>query len=228
MKIKGLFFAVLFLVTLFSVPVFANGLYIGIEGGLAVPSSSDFVHTVSTLAIAKGEAEMDTGFMIGGTVGYSFSKYRIEGELVYRNNDFNEVGLAAPVSFSVPATGEVTVTSLLLNAYYDIKVSEMISPYLGAGAGYSWVSIDLAIPEQTLMGLVDIPELKLIDDESDSSPAVQLSVGIGISVIPQVIIDVGYRYFWTGPIAIAGLTSYDFSVSDYSSHNFMVGARYNF
>ena len=103
----------------------------------------------------------------------------------------------------------------------------MISPYLGAGAGYSWVSIDLAIPEQTLL-FWEIPEVKLIDNESDSSPAVQLSVGIGISVNPQVIIDVGYRYFWTGPIVIAGLTSFDYSVSDYSSHNFMVGARYNF
>ena len=227
MKIKGLFFAVLFLVTLFSVPVFADGYYIGLEGGLAVPSSSDFVHTISTLAIAKGTAELDTGLMIGGTVGYSFSKYRIEGELVYRNNDFNEVGLDAPVSVSVPATGEITVTSLLLNAYYDIKVSEMISPYLGAGAGYSWISIDLKIPEQTFI-VWAIPELKLIDDESDSAPAVQLSVGIGIYVNPKVIIDVGYRYFWTGPIAIPGLTSFDFSVSDYSSHNFMVGARYNF
>lgn len=218
MKIKGLFFAVLFLVTLFSVPVFAEGPYIGVEGGLAVPGTTDWVHSISTLVIAGGEAELETGFAIGGTVGYSFTNFRIEGELVYRNNDFDQV---KALGVSVSATGEVSVTSLLLNAYYDIKVSERISPYLGLGAGWSWVSADLAAE---LFGF----ELKLIDDESDSSPAVQLAVGVGISVIPPLIIDVGYKYVWSGPVAIEGLTSVDFTVADYSSHNFLVGVRYNF
>jgi OOP family OmpA-OmpF porin len=217
MKIKGLFVTVFLLVTLFSVPVFANGPYIGVEGGLAVPGTTDWVHSISTLVIAGGDAELDTGFAIGGTVGYSFTNFRIEGELVYRNNDFDQV---KALGISSSATGEVSVTSLLLNAYYDIEVSERISPYLGVGAGWSWASADLAVEP---FGF----ELKLIDDESDSSPAVQLAVGIGISITPAVIIDVGYKYFWT-EFEFEGFTSVDFSVADYSSHNFMVGVRYNF
>jgi opacity protein-like surface antigen len=221
MKAKGLLFSFLFFIMLCSYPVFANGPYIGIEGGLAIPTSSDFVHSISTLVVVKGEAELDNGYAMGGIVGYRFSKFRVEGELVYRKNDFDQVTFSVPIigSVSDEATGKVSATSLLLNAYYDKKVSEMISPYLGVGLGWSWVSVDL---KEEYLGL------KLIDNERDSSPSLQLTIGVGISVTPQVIIDVGYKYFWTGPIAIEGLSSVDFTVSDYSSNNFMVGVRYNF
>ena len=219
MKPKSLLFLFLLIIALYPSSALANGPYIGVHAGLTVPSSSSFVHSISTLVIAQGAAELDNGYAIGGVAGYRFSKFRVEGELFYRNNDFGSVGLTAPIPLSASADGQVSITSFLVNAYYDIELSEKIAPYIGLGVGYSWLSVDL---KENLF------DFHLIDNETDSCPAGQFLIGTGISIAPQMMIDVGYRYFITGPIAINGLSSADFTVSNYGSHNFMVGARYNF
>ena len=219
MKRKSLFLLCLFFVSVLTGSVYANGPYAGIEAGLALPSSSSFVHSISTVVVITGAAEINNGYAVGGVAGYRFSKWRLEGELVYRENDFDKIVLSAPLPIIDTANGQVSVTTFFLNTYYDIELSDKVVPYVGIGAGYSWLSVDLS---------EDILGLKLIDNETDSCPAVQFIAGAGIPVTPQITIDAGYRYILTGPVAIEGLTSADFTVSNYGTHNFLIGARYNF
>ena len=101
------------------------------------------------------------GILSGLTLGYRLGSIRIEGEYFHRTafhddentptlggaseEKLNELGVGINSSVRL---GDLASHNVFLNAYYDIPIGTPIGtkfrPYVGAGAGFSSISIDYA------------------------------------------------------------------------------------
>lgn len=106
----------------------------------------------------------DSAFTLGGGAGYQYNE-NLRGDLridwagnydARRNDD------------------AIGVTTVLGNVYFDIPNETMITPYLGAGAGYGWKSVD--------------------GGKDRDGFAVALMAGASVDVMENVSLDVGYRF----------------------------------
>jgi opacity protein-like surface antigen len=186
----------------------AEGLYVSGNIGFAMLSDSDI--TDSTLPGATITTEYDTGWALGGALGYDFNRFRVEGEISYQKNDVDKIG-AMGVSFD--ASGDVSSLVFLINGYFDFVNDSGFTPYISAGLGYAKVEFnDLKVPA--------ISSLSAGDD--DSVFAYQVGLGVGYAVTEQVTIDVKYRYFATED------PEFDTAEVEVASHNFLFGVRFNF
>jgi OmpA-OmpF porin, OOP family len=95
------------------------GFYGGPEGGL-------------NWLLNSGNNNTDTGFAVGGVVGYDFVGPRVELEGVYRSNYGR-----APANFG-NTSGKVEQVSAMVNLLYDFIPGATITPYIGAGAGIAF------------------------------------------------------------------------------------------
>jgi len=211
MKSRMMFVLCILAVSIFAVPAFAAGPYLGVEGGLTFLSDS-------TLSGPGGSAELkyDTGFGAGVVGGFDFGTFRLEGEFAYRTNDHDEI---SGFGLTGPADGDTSSMALMVNAYYDFRmVSPTIVPYIGVGVGGAQVSTKL-----------EDPGGPAVIDDDDMVFAYQIAAGIGFAVNKQVTIDLGYKYFATADPSFevigAGGVKID---SEYSSHNVFLGLRYSF
>ena len=122
------------------------------------------------LAAVDAEIEFDTGFNVGGSVGYNFgNNLRAEGEVAYRAADISDItalGISASsVGFIV--TGDVEVISFMANAFYDIPTGSDWTPFVGAGLGAAMVSLSL-----------------LGADDDDTVLAYQIGAGVSYHLSP--------------------------------------------
>ncbi len=209
MRKIGVGVALLLALVLSAAPALAKGPYFGGQAGVVLLSDSDISNPGGTLT-----AEFDTGWGLGLVGGYGFDMFRLEGELFYKTNSFDKLSVPGD---SISVGGDMTAMGLMLNAYYDFKTGTPFTPYIGAGLGYAQVSIkDL-----------DVPGFGVIADDDDMVFAYQLIAGVGYSVSKAVTLDLTYKYFATADPEFNFTTSIPFD-SEYSSHNVMVGLRYNF
>jgi opacity protein-like surface antigen len=103
-------------------PKAANaGFYGGPEGGLNWLLNSGNTNT-----------DTDTGFAVGGVVGYDFVGPRVELEGVYRsNNSRGNFGFNN-------SRNNIQQFSTLVNLLYDFIPGATLTPYVGAGAGIAF------------------------------------------------------------------------------------------
>ena len=81
--------------------------------------------------------EYSTGIASGVALGYRFHpRWRAELELARRDND---LGASSPAGSSV--SGHQDVMAVMGNVYCDFMTG-YLTPYLGVGAGYSWIDVD--------------------------------------------------------------------------------------
>jgi OmpA-OmpF porin, OOP family len=105
------------------------GFYVGGEGGL-------------NWLLNNGSSNFNTGFAVGGKVGYDFVGPRIELEGIYRNNQGNGfVPFGSGVAFT---SGQINQTAAMANVLYDFFPGATITPYVGAGAGIAFIDPSLA------------------------------------------------------------------------------------
>ena len=140
------------------------GFYIGGEGGL-------------NWLLNNGSYSTDTGFAVGGKIGYDFVGPRIELEGVYRNNRGN--GSAFPRELIV--NGQINQVSAMANLLYDFAPGATITPYIGAGAGIAFVDPSLS-PGCTMCS---------------TQFAYQGIVGLSYNMAPGWRIDLDGRYYGT-------------------------------
>jgi opacity protein-like surface antigen len=117
------------------------------------------------------DVSFDNGFAGGLAVGYDFGPARLEVEGGYRNSNIEN------------SDEDLTIKSLMLNAYADFKTGGVATPYLGAGIGYAQVEVD---------------------DEDDDVVAGQLGAGVLFALSPSVAVDLGYRFMMTDDPDIGG------------------------
>lgn len=180
--------------------------YVGLSAGVAIMSDS----TMTDNTGASAKLSYNPGYALSGVAGYEFGNgLRLEGEVDYRQASLDKVsvaGLTANISSDVWSVG------MMANAYYDIKNSSPITPYIGGGIGFANVNVG----DGTISGV------KVWNKADDTVFAYQVAVGVGFDVTKQLTLDLGYKYFGTQD------PKFELAKADYSSHNIMVGLRYRF
>ncbi|NGX41785.1 MAG: hypothetical protein K940chlam7_00059 [Chlamydiae bacterium] len=86
--------------------------------------------------------DMDTGYYVGGYIGYSFPycPWRIEGEVGYRRNEFKN---AKVEDKEKKLSGDLVSWTYMANLIYDLDLSccgscfRYFTPYIGGGLGYA-------------------------------------------------------------------------------------------
>jgi opacity protein-like surface antigen len=191
---------------LLSVPAFAAtpGFFVGGNLGVMVPEDST-IHTRS--------GDVDVSFNAGATVsvvgGYKFANgLRLEGELNSRSVDTDK---ASANGRSLPYDSTISAFGLMTNIYYDINTNSRFNPYIGGGIGLAYLETDDSI---------------FYRESGSTVFAYQLGAGLAYDITPRVTMDLGYRYY--------GTTTAEFEFTGGSekmslnTHNFIIGARYNF
>jgi opacity protein-like surface antigen len=105
----------------------------------------------------------DGGFAIGGGVGYQFNE-----------NLRADVRADWAGTYGIGGGRDLDVTTVLGNLYFDIPTGTMLTPYLGAGAGYGWGSVD--------------------GGSDKDGFAYALMAGVGVDLTDNLTADVGYRF----------------------------------
>ena len=155
------------------------------------------------------DADFNAGLGLTAALGYDLDFARMELELGYKKNNINSFNA---FGVSVPASGDVTSKSIMMNFYHDFTTPESRwSPFLGAGLGAARLDVNNA----TVTGFA-------LGDANDTVFAWQLMAGIGYKVTDNTVIDLSYRYFATATPDFDGMKA------EYDSHNVMIGLRFLF
>jgi opacity protein-like surface antigen len=163
------------------------------------------------------DLSFDTGFIVGGTFGYTFVDWaRTELEIAYTNSD-------STASFDGDDYGgEVSALSVMGNTWLGVNTLPVVggtvndigsgmgfSPYFGGGLG---------------VGFLNAEADDLDIDEDSTALAWQVGAGVRWTFAESIGVDVGYRY--------RNFVDVDFSDAvgsvDLASHNLIVGLTFNF
>jgi opacity protein-like surface antigen len=203
-----------------------GGFYVGAFGGATwfTENGADFTWNDCAPGDCSEDGEIsldtDTGFLLGGVLGYnwadtglrtelelSYSQANLDGFDIDWDNNFN-----GPDGDNLDFDGDVSVTYLFGNLWYgfgDMLNMGGISPYIGGGLGVGFVNIDV----DAINGV----DLDASGDETGF--AYQLGGGLMWNVADNVALDLGYR--WRGVM----LEDYN---DDLNSHNVLLGINFGF
>lgn len=185
-----------------SAPASSTGLYITIRPSLGGLEDLELSRPGGT-----DELQMTGGFGMAGSVGYRFSSvFRADLELAFRSHAIDELRVAGGPDLGIDGT--VSSGALLASAYVDIPTGTRFTPYVGAGAGIGYVSLDSDDPS-------------VIEDESDAVFAYQAAVGGQWRLSPLLSLFGGYRLFATSDPDLGTKT-------EYRTHNVDAGLRFDF
>ncbi len=187
MKRNRLLPALFFVASMVSVPAHAESPYY-VSGNVGVSSFSNIEIANSSTGVLEGTAKTKAGIDLTGAVGRSFDNFRVEAEIGYQRNN------ADTYTFSrgtFPLSGNFSVTSLLLNSYYDFKTGTL-KPYLSVGLGLAEVSLD------------KVPDPPGVVTETHSALGYQFGAGVAIPLSKTIDLDARYRYFGTTDVTLSG------------------------
>lgn len=178
------------------------GWYAGIGAGVNLQQKTD----TDTTGVPSYKFSQP-GYDLMGDFGYAYRDgLRLEGEAfhsnsVVKNND-----------------GAVNNTDLFANALYDINLGSFLTPYVGAGIGVDFV-------DASNVGPIPSAANAHINDSS-AKFAYQGIVGVAAQIDQDWSITADYRYIASldPKFSTSANTSARF---DNSSHNFLIGVRYN-
>jgi opacity protein-like surface antigen len=212
-------------------PAFADGPYVGIEGGVTIPQSSDYDVTVNngttTTTYSNGyRVKHKTGYDVDLLAGYKLGLLRLEAEggyqrakvksLTVSSTLLTDVGTAAgtPVTAANLGVGNhIGVTKLMANALLDGDFGSRFGGYVGGGAGRAWASFS---------------------GDKDSAWAYQGIAGLRYALTPNIDAGVKYEYFRTGKLnfsdafAVNGTNFTTNAKGNYASNNVLASLVYNF
>ena len=92
----------------------------------------------------------DLGFYLRGDIGWSFLEWSGDDSnafaggvgVGYQFTDYLRSDLRVDYAGVYTNGPDMSVTTALGNLYFDIPTGTVITPYLGAGAGYGWAPVD--------------------------------------------------------------------------------------
>lgn len=178
--------------------------YLNLGAGVNWLEDSDFSGGGATRTISGS----NPGWALSGAAGIGiFDSVRTELELSHRDH-----GLDNPA-------GTLDANSIMLNFFYDIPVKFAgFTPYIGAGAGASWIKAD-NITTTAPYGRID---------DTDMVWAYQGIIGMAADVAPNWKVTLDYRYFSTFNDPEFGSSSGTKVDGEFTDHTVMVGVRYSF
>ena len=193
-----------------------NGWYIGLEGGGNWVDDTKVVRTFdpnppgAPFALATFNIPYDSGWAALGTVGYGFNgPFRVELEGGYRDNDTSSV-----------VVGSLTEWSAMVNALYDISLTDKLALSLGVGAGGDHFTFKVPISNF---------------DEGDWQFAYQGIAGLSYELTDRLDLFANYRYFRVSSPDLSGpgnvgvpVGTISLAYDDVVKHTATIGLRYHF
>lgn len=163
----------------------------------------------------------DPGIYTGATGGYDFGFMRLEGELSYRNTEFDSITNNDSGERFRNVEGDLGAFAMMFNVFFDMHNPSRVTPYLGGGIGFATLHLSDTNGIGNVQGFTH-----LYDDSSDTVFAAQVGAGMDVAINSRYSLDIGYRYFITEKGNLDG----DFISSDlrFESHNAMVGFKLKF
>jgi opacity protein-like surface antigen len=177
---------------------------------------------------------MENTWLIEGGIGCGSGSHGLRGELVlgYRGKrDIDgEPGFWNPPPGNPPVDPlhtSITTYTGMVNVYYDLGRFGNFVPYVGAGMGAAYHTMDSVYFTQN-PALVNV-----IHGKSDLAFAWSLMAGVGYQISERAVIDFGYRYIDLGKatserVDSAGFVNPRVYVRDMDAHEFKIGLRYYF
>jgi opacity protein-like surface antigen len=158
--------------------------------------------------------ELDNGIYIGGTGGYDFGMFRLEGELSFREAEIKRVNSDRAVDRNLG------MLSLMCNGWFDLENASPVTPYWGAGVGLVSLAFDDDYYDRTSGNPV-------FYEDTASTYAFQAGGGLEFAITPRFSLDLGYRFFKTGTATFD--KHYDLENKfRVESHNVALGFRAKF
>ena len=218
-------------------PAFAGapGPYVGIEGGVTFPQSSNLdvilnntsVAPPTTATYSNGyNVRYKTGYDVDAIAGYKFGLIRLEVEGGYKRAKVKSLAVSAPLITAVGTASGTAVTAanfgvgshigvktLMANALLDSDFGARFGGYVGGGAGRAWTSFS---------------------GDKDNAWAYQGIAGLRYALTPNVDAGLKYRYFRTGKLnfddafAVNGTNFTTTASGHYVSHSLLASLVYNF
>ena len=207
----------------------ANGPYVGIEGGVTFPRTTDLdVILNNTTTYNNGyEVKSKTGYDVDAIAGYKLGLIRLEAEGAYKRAKVKSLGVSTPLvtdvgtAAGVPVTAadfsvgnHIGITSLMANALLDSNFgNSRFGGYVGGGAGRAWASMS---------------------GDKDNAWAFQGIAGLRAAVSDHVDAGLKYRYFHTGKLTFDdaftenGVPFTTSAKGNYDSHSVLASLTYNF
>jgi opacity protein-like surface antigen len=206
----------------------ADGPYIGVEGGVTFPRTSDLdVVLNNTTTYDNGyDVKYKDGYDVDAILGYKLGPIRLEGEAGYKRAKVKSLGASTPLITDVGTAAGTTATAddfsvgnrigiktLMANALLDGNFGGGFGGYVGGGAGRAWANQS---------------------GDSDSAWAFQGIAGLRYALTPNVDAGVKYRYFHTAKLGFDDaftVNAVPFTTStsgNYDSHSVLASLTYNF
>lgn len=125
------------------------------------------------------------GWYLRGDIGWSFLEWsgRDDNEFVggggvgYRFNENLRTDMRLDWSGyydRTPGADDMSITTALGNLYFDVPTGTAFTPYLGAGAGYGWGTVD--------------------GGKDKDGFAYALMAGASVNLTDELSLDMGYRF----------------------------------
>jgi len=195
-----------------------QGAYVSGFIGAAVPADTD----VSGFDL-DDRVEFDPGVNIGGTGGFDFGLWRLEGELSYKHGEITSVTDRISGIRYRDIDGSVGAMAMMGNLFLDLHNQSPITPYLGGGAGFAAMHLSETSGTSTFSG----NRIELYQSDDDTVFAYQVGAGLEIALSSMLSLDLSYRYFGTSRASFNDDTSFDNELR-FESHNAAAGIRVTF
>ncbi len=193
------------------------GVYVGAMGGVTsfADANNSFPDGMGGTVPVKSTSRL--GFNGGVSGGYQFwNGFRVEGELADRHANFDTVTV---FGISAPSNGNVNVTSVMANGFYDFDLGSRFKPYLGVGLGVAVWEISNLSSQSAAFALAG--------NGSSTVLAYQAIAGVGYDVARHTTLFLDVRYFATTDPSFKSTNGGNLS-SEVSTLNASVGIRYRF
>ncbi len=203
---------------------------------------------------AFATSDLDTDLGVGVGFGYTFNRWLRADVTVDRfGGSFSGTTAGNPPCIS-PTTvagyagttcgsvdsADFTAWTGMANGYVDLGTFVGITPYVGAGAGVTWVNWDAMSSSNFCANGTGACPTNFVSTtsypgESDVRFAYAFMAGVAMDVSKNLKIDLGYRYRhiaggtmarWNATSTAAGATGTRAEDNGFSTHEIKVGLRY--
>ena len=195
----------------------------GLYGALsfaAIQPDGEFTQDITDSAYESGEIDLDNGYGVLGAIGYDLGNgLRIEAELGQLIADSDRLVFPdATAPFDKADTdGDVTLTTGMINAWYNVGSFGNVQPFIGGGIGMAKGEIDVDFDLGSNNGISD----------SDTAFAWQVGAGFEVPMSNNMSVSASYRYLTSDGLEL--VDNEDTAIdADVSTHVVAVGAMFRF
>ena len=212
-----------------------SGVYIGAgAGGTWRDKISERAANGTHLGIST-----EAGFIGVGSVGYAFRNgMRVELEGNYRSNPVGTSVVTLPNGAQgSSSSGRISTYGGMANLLYDFNLASFgvpyISPYIGAGIGYSVTDVSRISGRTNAGALLTTHNVSTNNGSFAYQAIAGLSFGLG-QYVPGLALTLEYRYFATTSTEIRLTSANGTTVSrtnytpNDTNHSALLGLRYTF